>query len=53
MRCLRTKDRAYIWNAWSDGKRQYQTENMAGLTWKAMPRPAASGALNMRIPTRP
>jgi N-sulfoglucosamine sulfohydrolase len=36
MRCLRTKDRAYIWNAWSDGQRAYHTENMAGLTWKAM-----------------
>lgn len=36
MRCIRTRDRAYIWNAWSDGKRQYQAENMAGLTWKAM-----------------
>ena len=36
MRCLRTRNRSYIWNAWSDGKRRYQTENMAGLTWKAM-----------------
>ena len=36
MRCVRTKDRSYIWNAWSDGKRSYQTENMAGLSWKAM-----------------
>ncbi|QTN33428.1 sulfatase [Akkermansiaceae bacterium] len=36
MRCIRTKDRAYIWNAWSDGKKKYHTENMAGLTWKAM-----------------
>jgi len=36
MRCLRTKDHAYIWNAWSDGKQEYHTENMAGLTWKAM-----------------
>lgn len=36
MRCIRTKDRSYIWNAWSDGKRQYHTENMAGLSWKAM-----------------
>ena len=36
MRCIRTKQRSYIWNAWSDGKRKYQTENMAGLTWKAM-----------------
>ena len=36
MRCMRTKDRSYIWNAWSDGKKKYYTENMAGLTWKAM-----------------
>lgn len=36
MRCVRTKDRSYIWNAWSDGKRKYQTENMAGLSWKSM-----------------
>jgi len=36
MRCLRTKDHAYIWNAWSDGQREYHTENMSGLTWKAM-----------------
>jgi N-sulfoglucosamine sulfohydrolase len=36
MRCLRTRDRAYIWNAWSDGRRAYHTENKAGLTWKAM-----------------
>ena len=42
MRCLRTKDRAYIWNAWSDGQRQYHTENMAGLTWKAMLAAAAT-----------
>ena len=49
MRCLRTKDRAYIWNAWSDGKRQYQTENMAGLTWKAM---LAAAATNPAIKAR-
>lgn len=36
MRCIRTKDRAYIWNAWSNGEKKYHTENMAGLTWKAM-----------------
>jgi N-sulfoglucosamine sulfohydrolase len=36
MRCMRTKERSYIWNAWSNGKKKYQTENMAGLTWKAM-----------------
>jgi N-sulfoglucosamine sulfohydrolase len=42
MRCIRTRDRAYIWNAWSDGKKKYQTENMAGLTWKAMLAAAAT-----------
>lgn len=36
MRCVRTKDHSYIWNAWSDGKRSYSTENMSGLSWKAM-----------------
>ena len=36
MRCMRTKDRSYIWNAWSNGTKKYHTENMAGLTWKAM-----------------
>lgn len=36
MRCIRTKERSYIWNAWSDGKMQYRAENMSGLTWKAM-----------------
>ena len=36
MRCMRTRERSYIWNAWSDGKKTYRTENMAGLTWKAM-----------------
>ncbi len=42
MRCVRTRERAYIWNAWSDGQRQYQTENMSGLTWKAMLTAAAT-----------
>ena len=42
MRCIRTKDRAYIWNAWSDGKQKYSTENMAGLTWNAMVAAAAT-----------
>ncbi len=36
MRAIRTRDRAYIWNAWSDGITKYRTENMNGLTWKAM-----------------
>jgi len=49
MRSLRTKDRAYIWNAWSDGQREYRTENMAGLTWKAM---LAAATTNHAIKTR-
>jgi N-sulfoglucosamine sulfohydrolase len=49
MRCVRTRDRAYIWNAWSDGQRQYQTENMSGLTWKAM---VAAAATNSEIKAR-
>jgi len=49
MRCVRTKERAYIWNAWSDGKREYHTENMSGLTWKAM---VAAAATNPDIKAR-
>ena len=40
MRCVRTTEHSYIWNPWSDGTRTYATENMAGLTWKAMVRAA-------------
>ncbi len=36
MRCLRSREAAYIWNAWSDGKRTYLAENMAGKSWQAM-----------------
>jgi len=36
MRCVRTKDSAYIWNAWSDGKHKYKAENMSGVSWKRM-----------------
>ena len=49
MRCMRTRDRSYIWNAWSDGKKNYQAENMAGLTWKAM---LAAAADSSKIKTR-
>jgi N-sulfoglucosamine sulfohydrolase len=49
MRCIRTKDRSYIWNAWSDGKKKYHTENMAGLTWKAM---VAASETNPEIKAR-
>ncbi len=36
MRSIRTKDRSYIWNAWSDGQTRYQAECMSGITWRAM-----------------
>ncbi len=36
MRCIRTKDRSYIWNGWSDGQTAYRAENMGGLTWPAL-----------------
>jgi N-sulfoglucosamine sulfohydrolase len=49
MRCMRTKTAAYIWNAWSDGTREYRTENMAGLSWKAI---VAAGATNAAIQAR-
>ncbi len=35
-RAIRTRDAAYIWNAWSDGEKQYRAENMSGATWPAM-----------------
>jgi N-sulfoglucosamine sulfohydrolase len=45
MRCVRTRESAYIWNAWSDGQRAYQTENMAGLSWKALQSAGESNAV--------
>ncbi|MFO8026194.1 MAG: sulfatase [Opitutales bacterium] len=36
MRAIRTHGDAYIWNAWSDGEKQYRAENMSGATWAAM-----------------
>ncbi len=50
MRCVRTKDRSYIWNAWSDGTKKYHTENMSGLSWKAM-LAAASGSPEIKART--
>jgi len=49
MRCIRTKDSSYIWNAWADGKMEYHAENMQGLTWKAM---VDAGATNPAIQER-
>lgn len=51
MRCVRTKDRSYIWNAWSDGKTEYQgglwsekggIMKGASLAWPAMMQAAKS-----------
>ncbi|MET8999248.1 sulfatase [Amycolatopsis sp. NPDC004169] len=36
MRCRQDARFGYIWNAWSDGVREYRAENMLGLTWPAM-----------------
>ena len=41
-RCVRTATRAYIWNAWPDGKTQYRVEAMSGLSWNAMAKAAES-----------
>jgi N-sulfoglucosamine sulfohydrolase len=41
-RCVRTLTRAYIWNAWPDGKTQYRVEAMSGLSWAAMANAAES-----------
>src|SRR5204863_5478825 len=40
-RCIRTTTRAYIWNAWPDGKTQFKVEAMSGLSFKAMAEAAA------------
>lgn len=36
MRCVRTKNFSYIFNAWSDGKTTFKNEPMGGLAFKAM-----------------
>lgn len=36
MRALQNSSYGYIYNAWSDGKREFKNEPMAGLTWPAM-----------------
>ncbi len=40
MRCLRTRDHSYIYNAWSDGENEFRNESQSGLTMKAMRRAA-------------
>ncbi len=41
MRCLRNAGHAYIYNAWSDGKTEYRSEAMSGLSFPAMEAAAA------------
>ena len=36
MRCVQNDRFAYIFNGWSNGTRQYQSEAQSGLTWDAM-----------------
>lgn len=36
MRCVRTKEFSYIFNAWSDGQTVFKNESQSGLTFKAM-----------------
>jgi N-sulfoglucosamine sulfohydrolase len=36
MRCRQDARFGYIWNEWSDGRREYRAENMWGLSWPAM-----------------
>ncbi|MBN1346773.1 MAG: sulfatase [Phycisphaerae bacterium] len=36
MRCVQTKDLAYLFSPWSDGKTVFKNESQAGLTFKAM-----------------
>lgn len=36
MRCAQDSSFGYVWNAWSDGEREYRAENMHGLSWPAI-----------------
>lgn len=59
MRCVRTKDRAYIWNGWSDGKTDYQgglfsekgpIAKGTGLAWPAIVKAAQTDpAIKARV----
>ncbi len=41
MRCVQDADWGYIWNAWSDGQKQFFNESQTGRTWAAMTEAAA------------
>lgn len=36
MRAVQDARYGYVWNAWSDGRKEYNAENMEGLSWPAM-----------------
>lgn len=36
MRCIQNRKYGYIYNAWSDGEKEFKNESQTGLTWKAM-----------------
>ncbi|MDT8388898.1 MAG: sulfatase [Lentisphaeria bacterium] len=44
MRCVQDKRFGYIFNPWSDGKREFKNESQAGRTFKAMRAAAADDA---------
>ena len=49
MRCVQDKRFGYIFNPWSDGKREFKNESQAGRTFKAM---RAAGIENAEIANR-
>ena len=49
MRSVITRDHVYVFNAWSNGKRTYSAEPMAGLTYRAMKR---AGEKDVRLSKR-
>jgi N-sulfoglucosamine sulfohydrolase len=42
MRATQDERWCYIWNGWSDGRREFRTESMRGLAWRAMEAAAAT-----------
>src|SRR5439155_13533050 len=50
MRCVQNAGFGYIYNAWSDGKTNYQSEPMGGLAFAAMKKAAATNpAIDARV----
>jgi len=54
MRCVQNQRFGYIFNAWSNGRTEYRTEPMSGLTFKAMQQaapthPAIAGRIELLV----